>query len=267
MAYNNTFSSLSKKETELIARLTYEKKSIVTIEDISIYISMNKASRNKLIFSLMQKKILRSIKRGVYLFTPLEALSTGKQVNEYCIPPLFFPKGNYYIGYSTMYNYYGFTEQLFQTVYVLNTDYSQTRIISGITYKFTKITPDRLYGLTTLVIDNTTITISSKERTLIDLMYFNNPVGGSERAADLFKQVVSQTDCDRKALIDYAVKFPVISIRKRIGVLLEDLQWSNSELEPLAKSVQDSSIISFGKSRKGIINKKWRVIIDASQKS
>ena len=84
------------------------------------------------------------------MFSPLEAGPEGTVIDELLIPPLFFPKKNYYVGYSTMFNYYRFTEQLFQTVYVLNTSVRMERLICGLSYKFIKISKTRMYGLATI---------------------------------------------------------------------------------------------------------------------
>ena len=53
---------------------------------------------------------------------------------------------------------------------------------------------------------------------------------------------------------------------KRIGFVLENAGLSDKELLPLLKSVGKSSLTNLlpSKSRKGKINKKWRVIENAS---
>ena len=139
MDIKNTFSGLGPKEAEFVARLTYEKKSIVSAADIDGFLPPGFKYRNQLVYTLKQKKILTPIKRGFYIFTPLESIPTGLRVNEFLIPPLFFPRKDYYIGYSTMFNYYGFIDQLFQTVYVLNTSLFRERTICGASFKFLKV--------------------------------------------------------------------------------------------------------------------------------
>lgn len=261
---NNTIEALGKKEVELIARLTYEKKDIVTVEELDAFLPPDFKYRKQLVYTLKKKKILIPIKRGVYIFVPLDAVPTGRSVNEFLIPQIFFPKKNYYIGYSTAYNYYSLTEQLFQVIYVLNTYYSQKRLINGITFKFIRVSPECLYGLETIKIEETEVFISSKERTLVDLIYFNKPVGGIKPAMEIFKEKVKKNQCNLKKVVQYAAKFPNITTRKRIGVCLEATGVSDLVLGPLAKSVKKTSISSLGPTRKGTLNKKWRVIVDAS---
>lgn len=57
-----------------------------------------------------------------------------------------------------------------------------------------------------------------------------------------------------------------VTLRKRVGIILEDLGIDEFLLCPLAKTVQKTAISSLGKSRKGPINKKWRVIVNVSLK-
>ena len=266
MALKNTSKILGSIETNIVARLTYEKKMIVATEDFDRLFNLSPNDRKQVVFRLKKKKILTPIKRGVYAFSPLEAGPEGTGVDELLIPPLFFSKKNYYVGYSTMFNYYGFTEQLFQTVYVLNTTKRMERIICGLSYKFIRIPQSRMYGIERIKVKDAEINISSKERTLIDLLYFNKPVGGITSAVEIFTEIVQNNKCDIKKLIEYAASFPNITTRKRIGLILEGERITENILRPLVKSVEQTAISSFDGSRKGTLNKKWRVIIDDSRK-
>lgn len=266
MMNKNTIKGLGQKEAEIIARLSYEKKKIVRAEELDRYLPGNFKYRKQFVYNLKQKGILTPIKRGVYIFTPLASIPSGIRVNELLIPPIFFPRKNYYIGYSTMFNYYGFIEQLFQVVYVINTSLCQERNISGITYKFVKVSENRLYGLECIEVEGAEVMISSKERTLVDLIYFNKPVGGIVSAAQIFKRIVSGKKCNVKKLAAYAAQFPNVTTRKSIGLILENMGAKKPILRPLIKSVEKTAISSLNGSRKGPINKTWRVISSASRK-
>lgn len=266
MTPKNTFKILGPIETNIVARLTYEKKTIVTTEDFGRLFNLSPNDRKQLVFRLKNKNILTPIKRGIYVFSPLEAGPEGTGVDELLIPPLFFPMKNYYVGYSTMFNYYDFTEQLFQTVYVLNTTKRMKKIICGLAYKFIRIPKNRMYGIEKIKVKDTEINISSKERTLIDLLYFNKPVGGINTAVEIFTEIVKNNKCDINKLIEYATIFPNITTRKRIGVILAGLGITEDLLKPLVKSVKKTAVSSFNGSRKGTLNKKWRVIVNDSQK-
>jgi predicted transcriptional regulator of viral defense system len=266
MADKKTFSSLSQTETELIARLSYEKKEIVTAKEIDSFLPANFPYRRQLVFRLKTKNILIPIKNGIYIFVPLESVPTGRRVSEFIIPSVYFPKGNYYIGYSTMFNYYNFTDQQFQKVYVINTRLSKEKKIAGVLFKFINVSQAQMYGIEKKLIKGVDVCMSSKEKTLVDLVYFNKPVGGFFAAGEIVKRFVTEKRCDIKTLIDYATRFPNIKTRKYMGYILEECGISDALLKPLAKSVKETSIASLSESRKGTLNKKWRIIINDTRR-
>jgi len=264
---NNTINKyLGPKETQVIARLSYEKVSVVTKDDFDRWFKFNQSSRKQLIFRLKKKGILTTIKRGVYFYSPLESGPAGSNINEFLIPPVFFPKGNYYVGYATMYNYYGFTDQIFQVMYILNTSLQREKIIGGMRFKMLKISPRRIYGLEKIKIKDTQVIVSNRERTIVDLIYFPAPVGGIRKAFEILKKEVREKKIDTNKLIKYALKFPNISTIKRIGFLLEEVGFNEKQLMPLLKIVKRTSLINLypSASRKGKINKRWMVIENAS---
>ena len=263
---NKNRERLGKKEIDVISRLSYEKKRVVTREDLDTFFKFNNNERNKIVYRLKRKGIFATIKRGTYIFSPLEYGNQGAAINEMLIPPQFFPQGNYYIGYSTMYNYYNLIEQLFQVVYVLNTSLQRKKKICGVQFNFLRVPESRLYGLEKITIERQGVIISSLERTLVDLMYFNKPVGGVKRALEILGTELKKDRCDVKKFIRLAAKFPSITTRKRIGVLLEEKRYPDKLLAPLIKSVENTAISTFTSSFKGKLNKKWKVIINDSQR-
>jgi predicted transcriptional regulator of viral defense system len=257
---------LGPKETEIISRLTYEKTGIITTQQFNRLFGQNVLTR-QVIYQLKKKGILKPIIRGIYYFSPLEAGPAGTRINEFLIPPALFPKGNYYVAYSTMYNYYGFTEQIFQAFYILNTSLQRERIIAGIPFKLLKVSLNRMFGLTKIKIGNSEIIVSDRERTLVDLFYFSDPVGGLKKASKILEIQLKTKKIDIRKLIKYAMLFPNISTRKRIGYFLEKSGVSRANLMPLIRNLRNTSLITLygSKSRKGSINYNWKVIIDDTQ--
>ncbi|MCD6460502.1 hypothetical protein J7L67_07550 [bacterium] len=255
-----------KKEIDVISRLSYEKKRIVTKEDLDAYFKFSDNERNKIVYRLKQKGVFSSIKRGVYVFSPLESGEQGAAINEMLVPPQFFPQGNYYIGYSPMYNYYNLTDQLFQVVYVLNTSLQRKKNVFGIQFNFLRVPENRMYGLEKIKIEGHEVIISSLERTLLDLVYFNKPVGGIKRALKILVSELEKNRCDVKKFIRFASKFPNIKTRKIIGIELEKKGYPDDLLTPLIRSIDDTAITSLTGSFKGKLNKKWRFIVNDSQR-
>lgn len=202
----------------------------------------------------------------MYFYSPLESGPAGSSINEFLVPSAFFPKGNYYIGYSTMYNYYGFTDQLFQVMYILNTSLQREKTIGNMRFKMIKISEKRMYGLEKIKIKETEVIVSDKERTLLDIFYFPEPVGGPKKAFEILQEQVKDKEINVVKLIKYTVKFPNVSTKKRIGFVLEKLGLKDKMLKSLIVSVKKTSLVPLfpSSSRKGKINKKWMVIENAS---
>ena len=257
---------LGPKETEVISRLSYEKTTIITREQFDKLFGQSVLTR-QIIYQLRKKGILKPITKGIYYYSPLESGPAGSRINEFLIPPVLFPSGNYYVGYSIMYNYYGFTNQIFQTFYILNTSLQRERIICGIPFKLLKISPKRMYGIEKVKIRESEITISDRERTLVDLIYFSDPVSGLKKALEILRLQVTSNKVDVKKLIKYTILFPSMAARKRIGFALEQCRVNDSLLAPLIKCVRNASLTTLynSKSRKGTINNKWKVILNDSQ--
>lgn len=254
------------KETEVIARLSYEKVTLITKEQFDNLFGQSFLTR-QIIYQLKKKGILKPVIKGIYYYSPLESGPAGRRINEFLIPPVLFPKGNYYLGYSIMYNYYGFTEQIFQTVYILNTSLQREREICGTSFKLLKVPANRIYGLEKVKIRDAQVIVSDRERTLIDLVYFSDPVGGVRKALDIFQKASLLSKTDLKKLIKYASIFPSVSTRKRIGFVLEKSGVSLSVLAPLLESVKNrNTLVTLYDSdtRRGGINKTWKIINDDS---
>jgi len=86
MVKKNTTQYLSPREIEVIARLSYEKVSVITQEQFDKYFRFPKGVREKVLFRLRRKGILNAVKRGVYFYSPLESGPAGSNINEFLIP-------------------------------------------------------------------------------------------------------------------------------------------------------------------------------------
>jgi predicted transcriptional regulator of viral defense system len=245
------------KETEVISRLSYEKATLITKEQFDKLFGESLLTR-QIIYQLKKKGILKPIIKGIYYYSPLESGPAGRSVNEFLIPPVLFPKGNYY----------GLTEQIFQTFYILNTSLQREREICGISFKLLKVPANRMYGLEKVKIRESQVIVSDRERTLIDLVYFPDPLGGLKKALETFKEASLSNKTDLKKLIKYTSIFPSVSTRKRIGFVLEKAGVSKSMLTPLLKSVKNRNtlVTLYGsEARRGQINNTWKIIIDDSR--
>ncbi len=251
----NKIKTLSAREIELLTRLEFEGKEIYTRKEI---ISFCKDERNAvyLIKKLLEKKRLRKIIKNIYFLIPMKAPQGRWTANEYLISKALAREANYYIGYSTVFNSYGFVDQIAQLVHIVNDRYSMSKTIFGVPYKLMKVLPNRFYGLEKRKINNEDVTFPKKERAVIDVFEFYN----INRA---FKILRNQMDkLNMTLFIEYLTQYPVQSIRRRIGYFLEQLDISKNLLNEIDVGEKGYSPLYYSCSNKGKINKRWRLIIN-----
>ena len=258
---NKGYRNLSKEEVYLISRAEYEKQKLITTAYVrGLYVGRNKAS--KIIASLLKKKRLIRIEKGKYLIVPIKAPNQQWTPNEFVAAALWMGSTPYYIGYFTMYNYWGFTEQVPQTVYVLNTKKFSRRIIGGIRYEAIKIDRKKYYGIKRIAVEGEEVVISDKERTLVDLIY--KPIGSLDALQAVIKNNLMKLDL--RVFIDYLKRFPVVSVRRRAGYLLAKAGCPAAQLKELRKSIGNGktyiSLDPAAKSRSGTLDREWGIIVN-----
>jgi predicted transcriptional regulator of viral defense system len=257
----NSYTSISKDELYLVSRAEYEKQKLITTAfAVKLFGNSNKAS--SVLTSLTRKGRLLQLQRGMYLLVPIKAPNQQWSFNEFVLAALWMRGIPYYIGYFTMYNYWGFTEQIPQTIFVLNKKRSCEKVIGQVLFKAVKIDKRKYYGVQQIKIEDEQICISDKERTLVDFIY--NPVGSFRSIENVLQSQIKQIDLNK--FMKYLQRFPVAAVRKRAGYLLEKIGCEASALKRLRKSIAgDATYVVLDpnkKSRKGTVSKEWRIIVN-----
>ncbi len=251
----NKIRTLSAPEIELLTRLEFEGKELYTRKEI-ISFCKDKQNAVYLIKKLLEKKRLRKIIKNIYLLVPMKAPQGRWMANEYLISKALAREANYYVGYSTVFNSYGFIDQVAQLVHIVNDRYSMSKNIFGVGYKLMKVLPNRLYGLQKRKINNEEVVFPKKERAMIDVFEFYNV----NRAFNILRSQMNNLDID--VLLKYVAQYPVQSIRRRIGYFLDQLSINENILNKIDIGEKGYSPLYYGRSNKGKINKRWRLIIN-----
>ena len=208
--------TLSAKEIELITRLEFEGKEIYTRLEITSFCGARQKT-DYLIRKLLKKSRLKAIVKNVYFFVPMKAPGGVWAGNEYLIAKALTRGARYYIGYSSIFNSYGFTEQIARLVHVVNDKYSMRKTIFGTRYQLIKVLPDRLYGLETRKIKNEDVYFPTRERALIDTFEFYD-------AKTAYSILCEQKNkINQAAFVECVSQYPVQKTRRRIGYFLEKL--------------------------------------------
>jgi predicted transcriptional regulator of viral defense system len=255
------YSGLSKDEVYLISRAEYEGQKLITGAFAQGLFSDAKKAAN-ILDRLTRKGRLLQLARGKYMMVPIKAPGQLWLPNEYIIAKYWMGDTPYYIGYFTMYHYWGFTEQVPQTIFVLNTRKSGIKTVSAIRFKAVKINAGKYFGVKRAKMGDEMICVSDRERTLVDFIY--HPIGSLKNVRRVLRENLKKIN--GRKFIDYLIKFPVISTRKRAGYLLEGLNFPSRELNRLRKSLSgDITCVVLDRTkpaRQGKINKDWQIIVN-----
>jgi predicted transcriptional regulator of viral defense system len=255
------YPNLRKEELYLISRAEYEKRKLIT-SDFARKLFPQPKIAAAVLDSLSRKGRLIQLQRGKYFLVPIKAPNQQWTPNEYVVASLWMDEIPHYIGYFTMYHYWGYSDQIPQTVYILNTRRNAEARIGYTGYRAIKVDSSRIYGVQNLEIEGEIVRISDKERTLVD--FIHRPIGSLETISMTLKKAIPSVDLDR--LIGYIVKFPILSLRRRAGYLLDTLGFGGPSLNSLKKNLgHPSTYVVLDpklKSRKGKIDKNWGIIVN-----
>ena len=157
--------------------------------------------------------------------------------------------------------FFGGEQALFLfSVYVLNTKKNSKKIIGSIRYEAMRIDPRKYYGVKKIRIEGEEILVSDKERTLVD--FVSRPLGSFNNIEATIKDNLDRIDIEK--LIKYIKKYPVASVRKRAGYILEKLKCKTPSLQRLKATLGGEStyivLDPAKKSRRGKIDKGWKII-------
>ena len=265
MIYNKDdkvkYRGLSRDELHLISRAEFEKCKFITTDFVRAVFNDSKKSYN-ILDRLTRKGRLIQIEKGKYFIVPIKAPNQLWSPNEFIVAKFWMGEVPYYIGYFTMYSYWGFTDQIPQTVFILNTKKSREKVIAGVNYKAVKIKGEKYYGIKKIKVGGEDVNISDKERTLVDFIY--RPQGTSGNVREVIKDNIE--GIDQSKFVRYLNRFPVNAVRRRAGYMLEGLGYPKNLLEKIKRNIgkRGSYVVlnSDNPSRKGKVDKEWGVIIN-----
>jgi len=260
MGYES-YPNIRKEELYLISRAEYEKRKLITTE-FARKLFPQPMLAAAILNSLSGKGRLIKLQRGKYFLVPIKAPNQQWTPNEFVVASLWMGDVPYYVGYFTMYHYWGFTDQIPQIVHILNTKHNAKAGIGNTVFKAMKVGLSRIYGIRELLIEGEKVKASDQERTLID--FIHRPIGSSEDFIPTIKRAILKADPDK--LVDYLARFPIAALRKRAGYFLEACGFSKMHLDQLRIHLGNPSnyvLLEPGKeSRKGTIDKRWGVIVN-----
>ena len=196
------------------------KKKAFTIEDAEQLRYTNKSVLKVILSRLEKKGWIERIEKGKYIVIPLGAEKGKYTLHEFVL-------GSYLvdpciISYWSALNYYGFTEQIPRTVFIQTTSRKkhQKVTIFGIPYKIIRIKEEKIFGIKKEWFEETQISLTNREKTIIDCLDKPQYAGGIIEVA----KALRTEEFDKKMLVKYAKKINNTGVIRRLGYICDFLK-------------------------------------------
>lgn len=216
--------TLGRVSAEIIHRLYDENKIIFTLDDV-IRIRKNSAmTAAKLVFDLIQRKVIYRLKKGKYIIIPQELGSIDKYVGNWQVAAREIVNSpDYYLAFYSAMKYWGMTTQpLFKTFVVVTKRQSVPKSFCE-KIRFVCLNKKDIWGIKEIWITKTEkIRISDMERTIIDALSHPEYCGGISEIAKGIYLVKEKINFNR--LIKYIEKYNKNVTAKRLGYILDILK-------------------------------------------
>jgi predicted transcriptional regulator of viral defense system len=168
----------------------------------------------------------------------------------------------YYLSHWSALNYYGYTEQTPSAVYITTTKPRNRKNILNTQYIFVTVTKHKMFGSTEIKIENSTIKISTPDKTIADCLDHPEHCGGIDEIAKAI--YFEHSDLNMENILKISERMGNKTIIKRLGYLIELFGLDSYEyLFEGVKLSKGYSNLDPKLPEKGKINEKWKLRINA----
>lgn len=234
------------KTIEIIKVLESMNKKIFTINDISKIIKKSKKYTSLFVYRLKKKGLILEIEKKKYIL---------KNTSNYTVfSNIIYPS---YISFLTALGYYNLTSQIPKKIYIVSLKSKKEIRFENYSIKFIKFRPKIFFGYKREKTSDGLIFIAEIEKAIIDSLFLPKYCSIDETYKALSESIGI---IDLEKLIEYSLKMESGVVIKRLGFLLEKngIDIFNKVNKIINNKYDPLDTIS----KKGIKNKKWKLIIN-----
>ena len=208
------------------------------------------------ILSRMEEKgFIERIEKGKYLIIPLGSEKGKYTLHEFVIASYLVEP--YAISYWSALHHYGLTEQIPGTVFVQTPARKKKNLmeIFGVNYQIVRVKEDKFFGLRKEWIEENPVSITDKEKTIIDCLDKPHYAGGIIEVAKALKN----GSLDYNQLSGYAIRIGNFAVIRRLGYLCEKMGIPLDLPHPRSKKylLLDPTMPAHGEN-----DSRWRLVIN-----
>lgn len=256
-------TSLSTKESKLLLKLAWKKKRLVSLPEIVRILKISRNHAYKLASVLCKKKWLERLKSGSYQVIPMEGgPKRVTEMNPYVIGNLL--RKPYFFSYATANTHYGFSAQVYSTLFVALKGRRRPLSIRSTKIQFVTLSESKFFGFTEVEVMGEKIKMAEKEKALLDSLDKPQYAGGMEEVFSVFNRAKGKINYEK--MVDYAICFETTALIQRLGFMIDFLKIPipRKLRQKLLNKAQEGQVIplaTFGRfGREGDLFKEWNII-------
>ena len=256
-----TSKTLGSRSSTLWVELNERGHTTFSLRDVEEITGLRGSSARTLIHKAERRGLITRLRSGLYTLVPFELGRATEYVGDpYVIAREMCEGRSYFLSHATAMELHRMVTQPQFTIYVSSTLRTPPRSIHGHEYRFLTLKPADFFGLTQVwVTKQQSVTVSDKERTLLDALRQPQYAGGIPEVAKALW--ISRDGVKIPRLLDFVQHFSSGALRRRLGFLLELYQMASAaQLEPLRSkltSTYDRLDPTLPKS--GSFHSRWRL--------
>ncbi len=256
-----TSKTLGPRSSTLWVELNERGHTTFSLRDVEEITGLRGSSARTLIHKAERRGLITRLRSGLYTLVPFELGRATEYVGDpYVIAREMCEGRSYFLSHATAMELHRMVTQPQFTIYVSSTLRTPPRSVHGHEYRFLTLKPADFFGLTQVwVTKQQTVTVSDKERTLLDALRQPQYAGGIPEVAKALW--ISRDGVKIPRLLDFVQHFSSGALRRRLGFLLELYQMASAaQLEPLRSkltSTYDRLDPTLPKS--GSFHSRWRL--------
>ncbi|GFO97509.1 hypothetical protein ig2599ANME_1713 [groundwater metagenome] len=254
MSNNNKISvNLSPLEHKIYFSF-YEKEVFRSGETYKV--TSNKKTARQVLFRLKLKGYVKQIRRGLFAIVPAQMIGKAFTPDKILIASRLTEP--YFLSHHTALEIHGVAQSYLNVAYVSTNKILKPFDFHDISYKF--VTTRYLFGVEHILRGSQKISVSDRERTILDCIRNIEYAGGFE---ELAKSISAFPSINYKKLLKYLVFFNENSLYHRAGFIFgglkDELNVPDDFLEKVKEKMSARAYYLIP-GKKGVYFKEWNVI-------
>jgi len=231
---------------------------VFTIEEAVAKTSIKKEVLRVLLSRLETRGYIERIEKGKYLIIPLDSSHGEYTLHEFVVGSLLVHPSA--ISYWSALHWYGMTEQNPSTVFIQTPSRKKKQVheIFGVDYRIVKIKKEKFFGLRNEWIEETSVQITDREKTIIDCLDKPHYAGGIQEVS---KSILTK-GIQIERLVTYAQSIGNSMVIRRLGYLCDLF---NIPINLEIPNIRKYEMLDPTMPKTGNLNTKWRLILNVNE--